>query len=129
MKFMLLMTGPRDVEKHLSQWSPSDFKGMVEFMHRLNGELKQRGELVVAEGLDMPSAARLVRWQKNGPPVVTDGPFAEAREFLTGFWIVDVASRDRAIAIAAQASSAPGPGGVPMAIAIELRQVGEAPKV
>lgn len=129
MKFMLLMMAPRDVEKQLARWSPADFKGMVEFMHAFNAELQRRGELVVAEGLDMPTAARIVKWQPNGPPVVSDGPFAEAREFLTGFWIVDCASRERAIEIANRASSAPGPGGLPMSVPIELRQVGEKPKV
>ena len=129
MKFMLLMMAPHDVETHLAKWSPDDFKAMVEFMHRFNAELTKRGELVLAEGLDMPSAARIVRWQKNGKPVVTDGPFAEAREFLTGFWIVDCASRERAIEIANQASSSPGPGGGPMSIPIEVRQIMQAPKV
>ncbi len=129
MKFMLLMMAPRDVETHLAKWSPADFKAMVEFMHRFNAKLKSRGELVVAEGLDMPTAARIVKWQKNAPPVVTDGPFAEAREFLTGFWIVDCVSRERAVEIAAEASAAPGPGGQPMSVPIEVRQVMHAPEV
>jgi hypothetical protein len=130
MKFMLLMMAPRDVEAQLAKWSPSDFKAMVEFMHRFNAGLQQRGELVLAEGLDMPTAARIVRWQAGGgPPLVSDGPFAEAREFLTGFWIVDVASRARAIEIAREASSSPGPGGGPMSIPIEVRQIMVAPTV
>jgi len=129
MKFMLMMNGPRNVEEVLKAWSPADFKAHVEFMHRFNADLQERGELVLAEGLDMPTAARIVRWQKGGPPAVTDGPFAEAKEFLAGFWIVDCASRERAIEIAAQASAAPGPGGAPLGIPIELRQVMQAPPV
>jgi len=128
MKFMLLMNCPRNVEQTLSTWSPADFQAHVEFMQRINADLQQRGELVLAEGLDMPTAARIVRGQQKGPPLVTDGPFAESKEFLAGFWIVDCSSRERAIAIAAAASLAPGPGGKPMQIPIELRQVMRAPK-
>jgi hypothetical protein len=75
----------------------------------------------------MPSQARVVRAGKNGTPEVTDGPFAEAKEFLAGFWIVDVDSPERAYAIAGKASAAPGKGGAPLNMAIEVRQVLSAP--
>ena len=127
MKFMLLMNAPRNVETLLGAWSPADFQAHVEFMIAFKQRLEQRGELVLAEGLDMPTAARIVRGQPGGPPLVTDGPFAETKEFLAGFWIVDCASRERAIAIAAEASLAPGPGGKPKPIPIDLRQVMQAP--
>jgi hypothetical protein len=55
---------------------------------------------------------------RDGAPV-TDGPFAEAREFLAGFWMVDVDRPGRAYEIAAQGSAAPGPGGIPLDMAIE----------
>ena len=58
---------------------------------------------------------------------MTDGPFAEAKEFLAGFWIVDVETKDQAYAIAARASAAPGKGGVPLNMPIEVRQVMSAP--
>jgi hypothetical protein len=58
---------------------------------------------------------------------VTDGVFPEAKEFLAGFWIVDVESAERAYEIAAKASLAPGPGGAPLFIPIEVRQVLSAP--
>ncbi|MEZ5962708.1 MAG: YciI family protein [Planctomycetota bacterium] len=128
MKFMLMMNCPRNVEATLASWKPEEFQAHVQFMLRLNDELRQRGELVLAEGLDMPTAARIVRGQTDGPPLVTDGPFAEAKEFLAGFWIVDCVSRERAVEIAGQASLAPGPGGKPMGIPIELRQVMQAPE-
>ena len=70
--------------------------------------------------------AKLVRAGKNGPEV-TDGPFAEAKEFLAGYWIVDVDTPERAYAIAAEASASPGPGGKPMNMAIEVRQVMSGP--
>jgi len=69
-----------------------------------------------------PDQAKLVRAGKNGTPV-TDGVFPESKEFLAGYWIVDVESPERAYEIAAHASAAPGPGGAPLNMAIEVRQV------
>jgi len=68
-----------------------------------------------------PNEAKLVRGEKNGIPV-TDGIFPESKEFLLGYWIVDVASPERAYAIAAQISAAPGPGGTPTNMPIEVRR-------
>jgi hypothetical protein len=129
MKFMLMMQCTRAGFESLSAWSPADFKAHIEFMIGFAKHLASTGELVMAEGLDAPQAARIVRSQKGRAPAVTDGPFAESKEFLAGFWIVDCASRERAVEIAAQASAAPGPGGGPMSIPIELRQVMSAPNV
>jgi hypothetical protein len=130
MKFMLMMharrgTGDWDVAK----WAPADVRAMVGFMHDLNADLEARGELAGAEGLTPPADARVVRAGNRGKPVVTDGPFAETKEFLAGFGIVDCASAERAYEIAARASSCPGPGGVPMNMPIEVRAIGTAPKV
>ena len=131
MKYMLMMNAPRsqDGEYQVNQWSPEDFKAHIAFMHRFNAELKEAGELVGAEGLAPPGQARLVRAGKNGAAPVTDGPFPETKEFLAGYWIVDVDSPDRAIEIAAKASAAPGPNGVPLQQEIEVRQVMDAPSV
>ena len=79
-----------------------------------------------AEGLAGPDQAKLVRAGKDGRPV-TDGVFPEAKEFLAGFWIVDVDTPERAYEIAAEASAAPGPGGAPLNMAIEVRQVMSGP--
>ncbi|HYD51630.1 MAG TPA: YciI family protein [Gemmatimonadaceae bacterium] len=129
MRFMLMMHAPRgaDGEYQVDRWAPEEFRAHIDFMHRLNAELTQRGELVGAEGLAPPGQARLVRAARDGGPPVTDGPFAEAKEFLAGYWLVDVESAERAYAIAAQASAAPGPGGAPLRIPIEVRQVMSAP--
>jgi hypothetical protein len=89
-------------------------------------KLKEAGELVGAEGLAGPDQARRVRAGADGKPV-TDGVFPESKEFLAGYWIVDVESPERAYAIAAEASAAPGPGGAPLNLAIEVRQVLSAP--
>src|SRR5579871_5195495 len=96
-------------------------------MHRGNGELRESGELVGAEGLAAPSQARIVRAGKDGAPEVTDGPFAESKEFLAGYWIVDVETPAQAYAIAARASTCPGPGGRPMNMPIEIREVMAGP--
>jgi hypothetical protein len=96
-------------------------------MHRFSKELKDAGELVGAEGLALPAEARVVRAGKGGAPEVTDGPFPEAKEFLAGYWIVECDSKERAYEIAARASSAPGKGGVPLNMPIEVREVMSAP--
>jgi hypothetical protein len=110
-------------------WPPEDLKAHIGFMKRLNKELREAGELVGAEGLAAPSQARIVRAGKNGAPEVTDGPFAEAKEFLAGYWIVDVESPQRAYEIATKASAAPGQGGAPLNMPIEVREVMSAPPV
>jgi hypothetical protein len=128
MRFMLMMHAPRgDGEYQVGSWSPDDLNAHIAFMHELNRDLTASGELAGAEGLDAPKGARIVKAGTNGVPAITDGPFAESKEFLAGFWIVDVESADRAYEIAARASSAPGPGGRPLIIPIEVRQVMSAP--
>jgi hypothetical protein len=63
-----------------------------------------------------------VRGEKDGLPV-TDGIFPESKEFLLGYWVVDVESPERAYAIAGRISAAPGPGGVPTNMPIEVRRI------
>jgi hypothetical protein len=129
MKFMLMMLATRAQWDSLSTWKPEEFAAHVGFMMEFNRELTASGELVLAEGLDMPSQTKVVRGKQNGTPVVTDGPFAESKEFLAGFWIVRCKSAQRAYEIAARVSDAPGPGGKPMTIPVEVRQVMSAPDV
>ena len=128
MKFMMIMQCTQKAWEGLATWKPEEFRAHIQFMHDFNAQLRRSGEFVLAEGLDMPQNAKIVHAHDAKKPVVSDGPFAETKEFLAGWWIVDVASEDRAIALAAQASVAPGPGGKPLGIPIELRRVGEAPK-
>ena len=65
----------------------------------------------------------MVRAKPDGSPAVTDGPFAESKEVLAGYWAIDVESEARALALAARASAAPGPGGKPLNMAIEVHPV------
>jgi hypothetical protein len=127
MKYMMMMHAPRGTgEYKVSDWSPEDFQAHIAFMHRFNQELTEAGEWVDGQGLAAPGEARLVRAGKDGAPV-TDGPFPEAKEFLAGYWIVEVGSPERAYELAARASAAPGPGGAPLNMPIEVRQVMSAP--
>ena len=123
MKYMMMMNVPGGAANYkISDWAPEDFKNHMAFMHQFNKDLKANGEFVDAQGLSAPGQAKLVRASKDGAPI-TDGPFAEAKEFLAGFWIVEVENEQRAIALAAKASAAPGPGGSPLNMPIELRSV------
>ncbi len=123
MKFMLMMNAPRgNGEYRISSWKPEDLKAHMAFMDRLNESLRSAGEFVTGEGLTPPGRARLVKAGPAGPEV-TDGPFAESKEFLAGYWIVDVETAERAYAIAAHISSAPGPGGEPLRLSVEVREV------
>jgi hypothetical protein len=117
MKYMIMTFGSVEgaLEHHSKEW----FREMIQFMHALNADLKQSGELVSAEGLADGSQAKTVRFQ-NGVPVPTDGPFAEAKEALVGFWIVDVEDEARAVEIASKIVAF-------VQAPIEVRQVMDAP--
>jgi hypothetical protein len=127
MKYMLMMHTGRDSTEGMLTWSAQDVKNHFEFQHQLDRELKDRGELVFAEGLTFPDQARIVRSDGKGAPAVTDGPFPESKEFLIGFWIVDCETPERAYEVAARASAAPGAGGEPLGIPIEVRPIPAAP--
>ena len=129
MRFMLLQNyGPAESGcPPMTEWSPADVRAHIEFQQALNTELAGLGELVDAQGLAGPDEARFVTSDGASPPVITDGPYPESKELLAGYRLVDVDSAARAIEIAAQASAAPGPGGVPIRQPIEVRQVLSAP--
>jgi hypothetical protein len=122
MKYMLLMNYAPGVPP-MSEWTPDEMKASGAHMAAIHRELSETGELVGAEGLTGPEAAKLVTHDGAGAPVVTDGPFPEAKEFLAGYWLVDVESEERAIEISARTSAAPGPGGRPTAREIQVRPV------
>ena len=123
MKYMLMMNTMK-IGQGVPGWPPKDLQAHIGFMMGLNQELHERGELVSAEGLSFPDQAKLVRAGNNGRPI-TDGIFPESKEFLAGFWIID--SPERAYDIAARISAAPGPGGAPLNMPIELRPVMSGP--
>jgi hypothetical protein len=127
MKYMMMMHAPRGTgDYEINSWSPEDFNAHIAFLQQFNRELTEAGEWVDVLGLTPPGQAKLVRAGSDGAPV-TDGPFPEAKEFLAGFWIIDVDSPERAYELAAKASAAPGPGGAPLNMAIDVRQVMSGP--
>jgi len=129
MKYMVLMNATMANLGSFGSMKPEEIRAHVQFMGSLNAELEAAGEWVMAEGLTPPNQAKTVQAKKDAAPVVTDGPFAETKEYLMGFWILDVKSPERIVEIAAKISTAPGAGGVPMNFPVEVRAVGEAPKV
>jgi hypothetical protein len=126
MKYMLMMNTPGAGPYQVSQWPAQDLKAHMDFMSGFVKRLRASGELVVAEGLAGPDQAKLIRAGQDGRPV-TDGVFPETKEFLAGYWIVQVDKPERAYAIAAEASAAPGVGGKPLYLAIEVREVMSGP--
>ena len=129
MRYMLLQNyGATESDcPPMTQWAPADIKAHIEFQQALNAELLERGELVDAQGLAGPEQAKFVVSDGVSAPVITDGPFPEAKELLAGYRIVDVESAERAVAIAAAVSAAPGANGVPIRQPIEVRGVMSAP--
>jgi hypothetical protein len=125
MKYILMMNTMK-AGFGVPQWPKKDLQAHIAFMMALNQELHGRGELVSAEGLSFPDQAKLVRAGKDGRPI-TDGVFPESKEFLAGFWIIDVDGPERAYAIAAKASAAPGPDGRPLNMPIEVRPIMAGP--
>lgn len=121
MKYILLMSGTRTGVDTYHAWSPKDTEAHFGALRSIVKALTESGEFVSMQGLAEPAEAKLVRGEKDNLPV-TDGIFPESKEFLLGYWIVDVATPDRAFAIAGRISAAPGPGGVPTNMPIEVRQ-------
>ena len=117
MKYMILTFG--DQATMMQERTVTWVREMIQFMHGVNADLQKSGELVEARGLADPTKAKTVRFQQ-GLPVATDGPFAEAKEALAGFWVVDVESEARALEIASRIVAF-------IQCPIEVRQVMDAP--
>jgi hypothetical protein len=122
MKYILMMNIPKAGYGVFGAWSQKDIAANIKFVKGINKALSESGEFVGAEGLALPDQAKVVRAGKDGIPI-TDGVFPEAKEFLAGYLMVDVESAKRADEIAAIWSAAPGPGGLPLNMPIEVRQV------
>jgi hypothetical protein len=125
MKYILMMNTMR-AGHGVPNWPGKDLQAHIAFMKNLNKDLRESGELVSAEGLSFPDQAKLVRAGKDGAPI-TDGVFPESKEFLAGFWIIDVDNPGRAYVIAAKVSGASGPGGAPLNMPIEVRPIMSGP--
>ena len=122
MKYILMMNGTKANFAEYAKWSKKDMEANAAFMRTFSKQLKNEGVFVATEGLGWPEQAKLVRAGEDGTPI-TDGIFPESKEFLAGYWIVDVESPEQAYRIAARASAAPGRDGTSGGMAIEVRQV------
>lgn len=111
------------VETPMEEWKPEEINAHLDYYKALHDELVSSGELAEFEVLAGPDLAKVVTSDGVTPPVVTDGPFQEFKEWLAGYQIVDVDSEERAIEIAAKISAVPGPGGVATQQPIQVRQV------
>ena len=122
MKYVLMMHGKKADWDEYTKWSKEDLQRNVAYMRSFSKELNDAGAFVDTKGLALPHEAKIVRAGQNGEPV-TDGVFPESKEFLAGYWVIDVETPEQAYKIAARASAAPGPGGRPANMPIEVRQV------
>ncbi len=121
MKYILLMSGNKTGVDTYRAWSKKDIDAHMAALDSLNHELVKSGEFVASQGLAAPHEAKVVRGLTEGMPI-TDGIFPESKEFLLGYWIIDVDTPERACQIAGRIAAAPGPGGVSTNMPIEVRQ-------
>ncbi len=130
MKYMLLMQFSQESAGFppITEWTQDELKAHIGFMGEVEKKIGTLGKLIDAQGLDMPSAARIVRAGSGGEALVTDGPFPETKEFLAGYWVVDLPSAETAYELAAYISTAPGPGGRPLNMPIHVQPVIELPE-
>ena len=126
MKYILMMNCPLTGYESFAQWPKKAIEAHMAFMHTFNKTLREAGQWVDGQGLADPKQAKLVRAGKDGEPI-TDGVFPESKEFLAGYWIIEVESPEQAYALAGRASTAPGPNGAPFNMPIEVRQVLSGP--
>jgi len=126
MKYIMMMHCPKTGYETFGAMPKKDIEAHIGFMLNFGKKLRESGEWVAGEGLASPQEAKLVRAGNNGEPL-TDGVFPESKEFLAGYWIIDVENAERAYQLAAEASAAPGVGGVPINMNIEVRQIMAGP--
>jgi hypothetical protein len=107
----------------MTEWTPEEVQAHLDYYSALSEELTASGELVGSTTLTGPDLAVIVTGDGRTAPVRTDGPFAEVKEWVAGYQIVDVESEERAIEIAGKVSAVPGPGGVPTRQPIHVRRV------
>ena len=103
----------------MDQWTPDEVEAHIAFMRQVADELKANGEFVDEQALSPEGT--FVRYDGEGRPPVTDGPFAETKDLIAGWMVIDVDSQQRAYEAAARLSTAPGPGGTPICEWIEVR--------
>jgi hypothetical protein len=127
-KYLLMMNhAPADTGQTAQPWTSEEVQASWQHMQQIWQELSAAGELIATGKLADPESAKIVVSDGVDAPVVTDGPFPEMKEFLAGFWMIDVDSEERAIDIAARTSAAPGARGRPTQYPIEVRAIMSPP--
>jgi hypothetical protein len=124
MKYLLLKHyrgGPTPVEgwTPMDRWTPEEVDAHMQYMSDFAKRLQESGEFVDSQALS--SEGTFVRHDGEGRPPVTDGPFAETKDLIAGWMIIDVESWDRAVELAGELSAAPGAGGEPIHEWLEVR--------
>ena len=112
----------------MDQWTPAEIDGHMKYMQDFATKLSGTGEFV--DGQALAPTGTFVRYDGENRPPVTDGPFAETKDLIAGWMVIDVESYQRALELAGELSAAPGPGGTPIYEWLELRPfLGDAPTV
>ena len=105
----------------MDRWTPEEIDAHMAYMRDFAAKLEEAGEFVDGQAL-RPEGA-WVRFDGEGRPPVTDGPFAETKDLIAGWMLVDVDSWERAVELAGELSAAPGAGGRPIHEWLEVRPV------
>jgi len=121
MKYLVMVQGSQADYEAMSgkgsatspAWSEQELQAMFSFMNEINNDLAESGEFVDGNGLAEPAQTRFVSADKDGRPVITDGPYGETKELLAGYWVLDCESLDRVTEIAARIARCPVPAGSP----------------
>ncbi|WP_433072836.1 YciI family protein [Dactylosporangium sp. CA-052675] len=126
MKYLLLKHyrgGPGRVVDYapMDRWTPEEVDAHVQYMVDLANRLQESGEFV--DGKALQPGGAFVRYDGEGRPPVTDGPFAETKDLIAGWMMIDVESWERAVEVAGELSASPGPGGKPLREWLEVRPV------
>ncbi|MFI7306516.1 YciI family protein [Micromonospora aurantiaca] len=130
MKYLLLKHyrgGPTPITDMpmIDKWTPEEISAHVHYMQEFAARLQESGEYV--DGQALAPEGTFVRYDGEGRPPVTDGPFAETKDLIAGWMVIDVDSYERALELAAELSAAPGQGGKPIHEWLELRPFLTAP--
>jgi hypothetical protein len=112
----------------MDQWAPDEVTAHIQYMNDFAKRLEETGEYV--DGQALAPDGMWVRYDGEGRPPVVDGPFAETKDLIAGWMVIDVESRERAIELAGELSAAPGAGGKPIHEWLEVRPFyGESPTI
>ncbi|MFM9372313.1 YciI family protein [Streptomyces sp. Da 82-17] len=103
----------------MDRWTPEEISAHVQYMNDFAARLEKSGEYVDSQALSPEGT--FVRSDGEGRPPVTDGPFAETKDVIAGWMVIDVDTYERALELAAELSAAPGAGGRPIHEWLELR--------